>query len=181
MEQKLPEWARKIFERKLKAVLGYYTELKKAQILEGKSFRRSVFIEIYAPTQGTTKKNLHRWIKDHREDGEEGLIPGYGKTKGRTIIGSRLSHLIAPLIATDKKPMEIVREFRVVCLDVGETPPCKETILKYIKRMRGNGNVLLEPPKQETREELKARIIQLQLENAALSNEIKRLKDALNK
>jgi regulator of replication initiation timing len=55
-------------------------------------------------------------------------------------------------------------------------PPCKLTIQKYIRKVRGSTKPILAVPRHETTAELKKKLASLEEENRLLRDEIDRLK-----
>lgn len=145
MNKNLPQKAEIKRQARLAAVLGYYPAMKSAIEIAGSRFRRDAFLKEYAKKTPYSDKHLRRLLNKYKEDGEVGLIPGYGKNKGKTIIGTRLRRLIDPLIAPGRPSKDIAGEFRTACLAAGETPPCKATIQKYIRKVRPD-NILVKYP-----------------------------------
>lgn len=179
MIENLPEWAKKKFQERLAVVLEYAAAIDRAEKEHrqaGTRFYRRPFTNEFAGAIGRNPGTVYRWLSTYIKEGEEGLIPGYGKNKGKTIIKTHLAHLIDHLIVPSRPDQEIIAEFLKACDAADEKSPCKATIQTYIKAKREAERRPYAPPKVESRAELLEKVSHLQEEIETLRSENIRLK-----
>lgn len=128
MIENLPEWAKKKFQERLAVVLEYAAAIDRAEKEHrqaGTRFYRRPFTNEFAGAIGRNPGTVYRWLSTYIKEGEEGLIPGYGKNKGKTIIKTHLAHLIDHLIVPSRPDQEIIAEFLKACDAADEKSPVR--------------------------------------------------------
>jgi|GEM_PF-6402528 len=170
--------ARALFEKRLSITKAYDTARRQEEQrchMSGERFDKRPFIDEFAAEHQVATATVYRWWDDYKEGGEDALIPGWGRNKGKTIIGIRFPHLMDPLIVPGRSDGEIIKEFLACCAAAGEKPPCRPTIRTYIKDKRAADGQPYAPPKPLSRKELSEMLSFSQKEVVNLRDKIKQL------
>ena len=164
-----------LFKKRLALVKEYLSEREKAQELcriSAKRFKKTPFIKDFSQQRDCHSATLYDLVKKYEQGGDNALIPEYGKNLGKPLAMAKFSYLIDPLINSASDSNEIIIKFIKSCEGIGQKPPCKATIGRYINIKREATGKFYVPPVIKSRAELMAEIAHLTEENAALRSKI---------